>query len=737
MYQKVFLTRKDVFFFLPLFATLLGLISLFVVVLATPIHSSTLPWSEILSLFQKGKSQAVIQHLQTMLQESNEVELQKKAVMLLGKSYLTLAQFKKALTVFRFGQEIDPTEKYLWNYYQFLTHAQAKQFVSTSTLLTLFFKSSTPTYYSQKIKELIIKHYDTEEALRVLYPFLHQALENSHPYMKDFRILQLYRKGAISHQMPLPESFYINQWLYPHNKKALDLAEKEMWEVQRTRQLILQPKEFLIHFQTIDQLRLDKELIEKIPKKITFLKNQKLKSDLGKIYIRALFRQKKYQTILDPQKTQVFTKQFQIPIDLQEYWKIRSYQKKKQPLQAQQLIQSLEKRSPQSQFLPQLYTNMGKYYLIRKQKDMADDWWKRLIRRFPKHENALMAYWELIWYRIQQNRKTDALVYFDPALQHPKLSPENTAKFLYWKGKLAYQLKKIQTASQSFMQLQQEFPNTFYALVWEIKQKQNQFPKLGTLSTPGNSLKFWHDSPPSPNPTIRKNLAYYAFLFEVDEAELAKFQIRKDVHSSKEYSQLWGASSLLYQYQEYHALQKIVANYFLWDTKKLPIKDQPLWRFAYPLAYWSGVKKYSQQFGVNPFLVLAVMREESHFYPQAVSRTNAKGLMQLMPQTAKQQAKWRRISLQQRSLFEPELNYHLGIYYLSRLQRQFVGEHIHMVGAYNGGPGNMKKWIKRWKQLEFEEFIESVPFPETQNYIKRVFTSFQMYTKIYGSPALH
>ena len=131
--------------------------------------------------------------------------------------------------------------------------------------------------------------------------------------------------------------------------------------------------------------------------------------------------------------------------------------------------------------------------------------------------------------------------------------------------------------------------------------------------------------------------------------------------------------------------------------------------------------RYGQASGLDPALVLAVIQAESKGQPRAVSRAGARGLMQLMPATAKALAEEEGIDYPgPDALFDPELNVRLGTLYLARLRRQFRDDPYLYVAAYNAGPGNVDKWQLRNPGLSSAELIEQVAFGETRAYVRRV-----------------
>lgn len=153
----------------------------------------------------------------------------------------------------------------------------------------------------------------------------------------------------------------------------------------------------------------------------------------------------------------------------------------------------------------------------------------------------------------------------------------------------------------------------------------------------------------------------------------------------------------------------------------------------YPIAYSEIISKVSSKYDIDPFLVLAVMREESRYDDEAFSRSGAVGLMQLMPFTAKRMAKISggEIKIDSRGDIEvPYNNIFLGTAYLRRLIDEFDSIPL-AVAAYNAGGGAVKRWLKASPQLELDEFIEDIPYDETRRYVKKVLRSYFRYISLY------
>jgi soluble lytic murein transglycosylase len=134
----------------------------------------------------------------------------------------------------------------------------------------------------------------------------------------------------------------------------------------------------------------------------------------------------------------------------------------------------------------------------------------------------------------------------------------------------------------------------------------------------------------------------------------------------------------------------------------------------------------------EPALVLAIARQESEFDPQAVSPVGARGLMQIMPATARMTAKRAGVTYSQASLTDPNYNLTLGSAYLQELIDQFGGSYVLAIASYNAGPGRANQWMSDWGDprmgsVDVVDWVELIPISETRNYVQRVMENLQVY----------
>jgi soluble lytic murein transglycosylase len=148
--------------------------------------------------------------------------------------------------------------------------------------------------------------------------------------------------------------------------------------------------------------------------------------------------------------------------------------------------------------------------------------------------------------------------------------------------------------------------------------------------------------------------------------------------------------------------------------------------------------KYARQNSLDPYVVAGLIRQESEFNPKAVSRAKAYGLTQVLPSTGRQLARQEGIRHFSASmLFQPPVNLRLGTMYLKRLLDQWDGKWEPTLASYNAGKSRVDRWIT-WNGYEDPaEFVETIPFTETREYVQAVLRNAAFYRRLYGEKALH
>ncbi len=167
--------------------------------------------------------------------------------------------------------------------------------------------------------------------------------------------------------------------------------------------------------------------------------------------------------------------------------------------------------------------------------------------------------------------------------------------------------------------------------------------------------------------------------------------------------------------------------------EKLP---SPILKVLFPVDYWPLIRRYSAEHDLDPYMIAALIAQESTFTADVKSAANAYGLMQLLPSTGRQYAKslhlTRRFSIG--LLTTADSNLKMGTAYFADLIRQFGAAHL-ALATYNAGPNRVARWMSERPGIDRDEFIDDIPFPETQGYVKKILGTAEDYRHLYGPGA--
>jgi hypothetical protein len=226
-------------------------------------------------------------------------------------------------------------------------------------------------------------------------------------------------------------------------------------------------------------------------------------------------------------------------------------------------------------------------------------------------------------------------------------------------------------------------------------------------------------------------------LRRVGLAEFALLELEEVVQRSVgDPVRLYAVSSAYVKEERYHLALRILRRHLSGlTTTGHPAVPRAFWEMVYPFGWRSEVSEAAEHAGLDPFFVAAVVREESSYYPRAVSRAGARGLMQLMPATARRTAKRFGVDFDVNKLLsDAAYNAKIGAAHLGELMDDWKGSYILTFASYNAGGGNVKKWIDaygdpRSPQVDPIDWVERIPFSETRNYVQRVMENLQVYRR--------
>jgi len=176
-------------------------------------------------------------------------------------------------------------------------------------------------------------------------------------------------------------------------------------------------------------------------------------------------------------------------------------------------------------------------------------------------------------------------------------------------------------------------------------------------------------------------------------------------------------------------LKRAVPTYYSVELSALP---REYWEHLFPRPYWTDLRTYSHENGLDPGLVASLIRQESEFNPGAISHANAWGLMQLLPTVGRGEAKELKMrGFVQEQLLSPNINLRLGTRYLKEMIEHYNGQVEYALAAYNAGTNRVDDWMSNGKYRDIPEFVESIPFTETREYVQAIMRNAQVYRRLY------
>ena len=399
--------------------------------------------------------------------------------------------------------------------------------------------------------------------------------------------------------------------------------------------------------------------------------------------------------------------------------------------------QAIFKRYSESEWMDDALFAAADFYSNKNDFKKAISYYKKLAEGFPESALSEQAYWYIGWLNYRLGNYKEAAVSLDEFLfKYPQ--SEYINRVLYWRGRSLEKMGKANSADKLF---QKVCKTTYGFYCYNVRSRNENLSDANLVVKNDNADNGKAAQVNNGNYAIEADANFIrakelSILRMNQDAVNELYKLRERVSLNKEGLLL--INKMFYEFGEYHvSVKSIIQNFY--DKIERGGNDLPeyFWGLAYPQGYWSVVTEYAARYGLDPYLVASVMQEESWFNKQAVSRSGARGVMQLMPFTARWVSKQLKHEYNDdENLFDAEININFGAWYLSYLKKRFNGNTVLMIASYNAGPEAVTKWVNGNSNMETDEFIEAIPYNETRAYAKRVLRSYAEYHRIYNNSAI-
>jgi soluble lytic murein transglycosylase len=401
------------------------------------------------------------------------------------------------------------------------------------------------------------------------------------------------------------------------------------------------------------------------------------------------------------------------------------------------LARRLVSDHPRSEWAAETLNSLASHYIGTNDGAEADRVFRELRRRFPEHRHAERAAWRIGWAAYRAGRFTEtANVFEEAAVASPRA--DYRPAWLYWSGRARDRAGDRAAGHDRYRLTVTDYQNSYYGrLASSILESRRQPPVPASVTA----------ARAAPQASVPNDAVIRA---------LSAIQLYDDALREVQYAQrVWGDSAALQatvawiRYQQAQSLtaterftalrgaitmmRRAYPQFMAAGGEHLP---PDVLRIIFPIDYWPLITKYSAAHQLDPYLIAALIAQESTFTAEIRSSANAHGLMQLIPGTGQLVARQLGIrDFRTAMLSQPETNVRLGTKYFKDLVTRFGGVHYALAG-YNAGPNRVVRWQREAPGLPADEFIDSIPFAETQAYVKRILGTADDYRRLYGSGVL-
>ncbi len=379
----------------------------------------------------------------------------------------------------------------------------------------------------------------------------------------------------------------------------------------------------------------------------------------------------------------------------------------------------------------------GNRYVATNEREKYEPLFKAASDKFPSDNATAYCHWKVTWDAWTNDKPDRADLLKEQISRYP--ADPRTSTALYYLGRLAEKNGKYAEARSYYDRLSAQFPHYFYATLGRerIADSKVSGAKPDDAVTSWLTQIDWPEhldfSDVEPNAATRLRIDRARLLMLAGLTDVADAELRFGAKSEQEQPHLLAMELARSMPSPFQALR--IMKSFIGDYLSIPFDNAPLkfWELLFPLPYKDEVVRSAKAHDLDPYSVAALIRQETEFNPSAHSSGNAYGLMQLVPATGRMVGRQTGIPISStNTLLDPNVSIQLGTQYLRSQLNNWSGDWAETLAAYNAGPGRVHQWLGWATFREPAEFVETIPFNETREYVQAVLRNAEMYRTIYG-----
>jgi soluble lytic murein transglycosylase len=421
------------------------------------------------------------------------------------------------------------------------------------------------------------------------------------------------------------------------------------------------------------------------------------------------------------------------------YYMTESARKADDDREMRDALKQLDEHYPKSPWRLKALVAGGNHFLFVNDREEYTPLFKAAYETFPPDTPTAYSHWKVTWDAFLDRKPERMSLLKEQVEKYPIDGYASSA--LYFLARTAESDSKPAEARAYYDKLDAQYPHFYYGVLARerLKELKTTEPDQEALNWL-NSIT-WPEhrdfTATEPNAATRARLERSRMLTLAGLSDLSESELRYGAKIPAEQPQLLALDLAAGAESPFRALR--IMKSFSSDYLSMPTAGAApkFWQMLFPLPYRDDVFKNATERGLDPYHVAALIRQESEFNPGAKSHANAWGLMQLIPSTGKMLGRQQGLGVVRAPmLLEPALNIRLGTQYLRDQLNNWENDWYKTLAAYNAGPGRVKQWLT-WSQFkEPAEFVESIPFTETREYVQAVLRNADMYRELYsGKPA--